>query len=138
MLHFVNLPEAGELTKSRKNRSLLLHPQAREVLQALWAQGAKRVDKGKIVAAHPHAFRWPGGSTLKPDWVTWKFAALVDKAEITPCTRHDCRPSFSTLAQRAGADRLTVKDRGAGPAWALFIDLCVAKVTWPPCRCLVV
>ena len=45
-------------------------------------------------------------------WVTHEFANLVKKAKIDYCTLHDLRRSFSTLAQRAGVDKYTVKDLG--------------------------
>jgi len=37
---------------------------------------------------------------------------LVALAGIAHCALHDLRRSFSTLAQRAGVDRYTVKDLG--------------------------
>ena len=112
ILHVVNVPEAGELTKSRKNRSLPLHPQAREALQGLWAMMPKKVDGGRAVAAHTHVFCWPNGEPFKHGWASRQFTALVGKAKIPTCSLHDCRRSFSTLAQRAGIDRITVKDLG--------------------------
>ena len=39
-------------------------------------------------------------------------ARIVKRAGIAYCTLHDLRRSFSTLAQRAGVDRYTVKDLG--------------------------
>lgn len=112
LLHVLNVPEEGEFTKSRKNRSLPLHPQAREALQALWANVPKKVDSGAVAAAHPFVFCWPDGQPFKAGWVSRQFTALVGKAKIAPCSLHDCRRSFSTLAQRAGVDRHTVKDLG--------------------------
>ena len=41
-----------------------------------------------------------------------RLAGLIDKAGIGHATLHDLRRSFSTLAQRAGIDRHTVKDLG--------------------------
>ncbi len=41
-----------------------------------------------------------------------EFARLVNTYGIAPCSLHDLRRSFSTLAQRAGIDKYTVKDLG--------------------------
>jgi integrase len=49
---------------------------------------------------------------IKPNWLTREFGRLVKKAGIAACTIHDLRRSWSTLAQRAGIDRFTVKDLG--------------------------
>ena len=38
----------------------------------------------------------------------------MKKAKIAHCTPHDLRRSFSTIAQRAGVDKYTVKDLGGG------------------------
>ena len=37
---------------------------------------------------------------------------IGSKCRIAPCSLHDLRRSFSTLAQRAGVDKYTVKDLG--------------------------
>jgi integrase len=44
--------------------------------------------------------------------LTHEFARVVKRAGVTHCTLHDMRRSFSTLAQRAGVDKYTVKDLG--------------------------
>ena len=112
LLHVVNIAEAGELTKSRKNRTVPLHPKAREALAELYRQVPKWIEGGQIVPKFPHVFTWPDGKLYKPDWVTRTFTALVTKAGIRYCTPHDLRRSFSTIAQRAGVDRSIVKDLG--------------------------
>jgi integrase len=111
-IHVVNVPEAGEFTKSRKNRSLPLHPQAKTVLRELWDRAAKKVEQGRIVPTTPYVFCWPNGEQLKLDWLSRSFAALVQEAGVRECTLHDCRRSFSTIAQRLGIDRSIVKDLG--------------------------
>ena len=112
VLHVVNVIEAGELTKSRKNRSLPMHPAAHDVLSEMWAQTPKKLEGGTVHPMGPHVFTWPNGKPLKLDWVSREFARLASKAAIPPCTLHDLRRSFSTLAQRAGVDKYTVKDLG--------------------------
>ncbi len=112
VLHVVNVPEAGELTKSRKNRSLPMHPLVREVLNQFWQETPKRVEGGEILPSHPYVFCWPGGRPLKRDWVCREFSKLLSKAGVSACTLHDFRRSFSTLAQRAGVDKHIVKDLG--------------------------
>ena len=116
ILHVVNVPKAGELTKSRKNRSLPPHPRAREAMQGLWAKTPKKIDNGQAVSAHTYVFCWPNGEPFKHGWASRQFTDLVGKAKIAPCSLHDCRRSFSTLAQRAGIDRNTVKDLGGWSA----------------------
>lgn len=112
ILHVVNRPEEGEFTKSRKNRSLPMHPAVKEILDRMWATVPKVVMDGQIQPKAPHVFTWPGREPFVADWLTHAFAALVKKAQIPPCTLHDLRRSFSTLAQRAGVDKHTVKDLG--------------------------
>lgn len=112
VLHIVNIVEADELTKSRKNRSLPMHPFVHQALSDLWAKAPKKIDGGQVCSRYPHVFTWPDGRLLKPDWVCREFAKLVVKSGIRACTLHDLRRSFSTLAQRAGVDKYTVKDLG--------------------------
>ena len=112
ILHIVNVPEAGEFTKSRKNRSLPMHPAVNAILSQLWAEMPKRIEGGLAVPARRYVFSWPDGAQWKPDWVSREFAASVAKCRIASCSLHDLRRSFSTLAQRAGVDKYTVKDLG--------------------------
>ena len=67
---------------------------------------------GQVVPKPVYVFTWPNGDAYKPNWVTQAFARLVKKAGIAHCTMHDLRRSFSTIAQRAGVDKYTVKDLG--------------------------
>ena len=111
-LHVVNVAKAGELTKSRKNRSVPLHPDALTVLTELHADAPKIVQNGTIRPKATYVFTWPDGKPYKADWVTHEFSRLVQRAGIAHCTLHDLRRSFSTLAQRAGVDKYIVKDLG--------------------------
>ena len=112
ILHVVNVPEAGELTKSRKNRSLPIHTAVLQALTALWAEAPKRLEDGQVGPASPHVFTWPDGQPFKPDWITHWFNKLVKDAGIGYCSIHDLRRFFSTICQRAGIDRNIVKDLG--------------------------
>ena len=112
ILHVVNVPEADEFTKSRKNRTVPMHPAVLAELRVTWSDAPKRVEGGKVQATSPHVFTWPDGRPLKQDYVSRQFNVLVTKAAIASCTLHDLRRSFSTLAQRAGVDKYTVKDLG--------------------------
>jgi integrase len=112
LLHVVNVVEAGELTKSRKNRTLPMLPVVRDNLAALFADVPKVVVGGKQEPKYPHCFTWVDGQPYKIDWPTHAFARLVKKAGIPHCSLHDLRRSFSTLAQRAGVDTVTVKNLG--------------------------
>jgi integrase len=112
ILHVVNVAEAGELTKSRKNRSLPMHPAVYTALKGLAASEPKRIDGGQVVPTSLYAFAWPDGKPFKADWITHWFEGLVKAAKITDCSIHDLRRSFSTLGQRAGVDRHIIKDLG--------------------------
>lgn len=81
ILHIVNVPEAGEFTKSRKNRSLPMHPAVHVVLSQLWAEMPKRIEGGLVVPARRYVFSWPNGVQWKPDWVSREFATSVANAE---------------------------------------------------------
>jgi len=108
----VNVAEAGEFTKSRKNRAVPMHPDVRAILGQMHEQTPKVIRDGKAVPSATYVFMWPDGKPYKADWVTHEFARLVKKAGIAHCTPHDLRRSFSTIAQRAGVDKYTVKDLG--------------------------
>lgn len=112
VLHVVNVPDAGEFTKSRKNRSLPLHETVRQELTALRDDVPHVVEGGKHKPKRPHCFTWDDGRRFKPDWLTHEFAKIVKRSKIAQATLHDLRRSFSTLAQRAGVDKNTVKDLG--------------------------
>lgn len=116
VLRVVNNPEAGELTKSRKNRVVPMLDIVKRNLQAVHNDAPKILDGGKVAMKYPHVFVWPNGNPYKPDWLTHAFAKLVEAAGIPHCTPHDLRRSFSTLMQRAGVDKATVKDLGGWSA----------------------
>ncbi len=99
----LNLPGAGELTKSRKNRTVPLRRSART---ALW-----RLRQSKLALDHSidgHVFTRPAGQPWNPDTVGARFANLVKRLGIAKCGLHDLRRSFSTLLQRRGVDVGTV------------------------------
>jgi len=112
VLNVLNIAKDGELTKSRKNRCIPLHPDALTELTALYAEAPKIVRSGTVRPKATYVFTWPDGQPYKPDWLTHEFARVVKRAGIDHCTLHDLRRSFSTLAQRAGVDKYTVKDLG--------------------------
>ena len=107
----VNDPRAGEFTKSRKNRTIPLNPVVRDELAALRDSIPTGVESGRAVPKYPHVFTWDDGALFKPDWISHQFARVARTAGVR-ATLHDCRRSFSTLAQRAGVDRGVVKDLG--------------------------
>lgn len=110
-IHVLNVPEAGEFTKSRKNRSIPMHPIVRRELAAMRKDLPTMVEDGRAVPKHPHEFAWEDGQPYKPDWITHRFAKAAKDSGVS-ASIHDLRRSFSTLAQRAGVDRFTVKDLG--------------------------
>ena len=111
-LHILNVPEAGEFTKSRKNRTVPMDFRVHQLFTEMWAVVPKIVEAGAARPQSPYVFTWPDGKPFKPDWATHAFSRLVTKAKVKHCTLHDLRRSFSTLAQRAGVDKHTVKDLG--------------------------
>jgi len=114
VIHVVNRPEHGELTKTRKNRSLPMHPAVRASIMALRATVPTIIDAGKPTPKYPHVFTTLEGRRFLPDFITRAFRRGADAAGIE-ATIHDCRRSFSTIAQRVGVDRSVVKDLGG---WA--------------------
>ena len=112
VLHVENVAEAAEFTKSRKNRTIPMRPEVREGLASLYHQVPKIVEGGDVRPKFPHCFIWDDGKPFLADWATHEFARVVKRAKIPHCSLHDLRRSFSTIAQRAGVDKATVKDLG--------------------------
>ena len=99
----LNLAGAGELTKSRKNRTI---PMRRSARSMLW-----RLRQSKLALGHNidgHVFTRPAGQPWNPDTTGGRFARLVQRVGLAKCSLHDLRRSFSTLAQRRGVDVGTV------------------------------
>lgn len=111
-VHVVNVIEAGELTKSRRNRTVPMHPAVHVALSRLYKATPKVVKDGKAATKSVYVFTWPDGRPYTVHWVSHEFRRLVKKAGIGYCTLHDLRRSFATLAQRVGVDKYTVKDLG--------------------------
>lgn len=120
VIHVVNVPEAGEFTKSRKSRAVPMTGRVKANIEALAKDAPRIVSGGQQAMKYPHVFTWPGGRPFKPDWVTHAFAAMVKAAGIPHCTPHDLRRSFSTIMQRRGVDRSTVKDLGGWSATSVI------------------
>jgi integrase len=99
----LNLASAGELTKSRKNRTVPLRNRARKML---WRFRQTKLALGHSIGGH--VFVNSKGGHWKPDTVGARFAKLVKDVGVKRCTLHDLRRSFSTLAQRHGVDVGTV------------------------------
>lgn len=111
VLRVENRPEHGEFTKSRKNRTIPMAPAIRTELSKMFEVASKVVEGGSAKPKIPHVFT-RDGKPFPPMWVTRRFNRLVAGLGIAPATIHDLRRSFSTLAQRAGVDKYTVKDLG--------------------------
>ncbi len=112
VVHVENIAAAGELTKSRKNRVLPMPDVVRQELTALFDDVPKAVEGGEQRPKSPHCFTWLDGTPYRADWATNYMARTVERAAIAHCSLHDLRRSFSTLAQRAGVDKATVKNLG--------------------------
>lgn len=103
----LNLPKAGELTKTRRNRKVPLRKSARTLL---W-----RLRQTKLALGHKcttHVFANNKGGHWHPDTVGGRFTRLVQQVGVARCTLHDLRRSFSTLAQRRGVDVPTIMRLG--------------------------
>ncbi len=112
VLHVINRADKGELTKSRKNRSIPLHPEASEALRVLWEQTPKRVEAGRQVPKFEHVFTTLEGRRLHHSLISQEFQRTMKRAGIARATIHDLRRSFSTRAQRLGVDIETVTALG--------------------------
>jgi integrase len=115
VLKVLNNPEAGELTKSRRNREVPLGDAVKRELSALFQATPKVLEGGQYRPKFDHCFVWPDGSRYLVDWLTREFTRIAKDAKISPATLHDLRRSFSTLAQRAGVDSVVMQRLGG---WA--------------------
>ncbi len=107
LIHVMNLPSAGELTKNRKNRDVPFRRRARSLLWSLHQTKSKlRQPLGG------HVFINAIGRAWQPDTAGRRFSVLVEQIGIPKCTIHDLRRSFSTHAQRRGIDVATVMRLG--------------------------
>lgn len=106
-----NRPEAGELTKSRKIRTVPMRDVLASELAAHRSRVPARVNRGRAGPKSEYVFCWEDGHPWNEDWLTHRFEEIALAAGVD-CTLHDLRRSFSTLAQRAGVDRNLVKDLG--------------------------
>jgi len=111
VFQIVNTPEAGEFTKSNGNRTVPITPEIRATLAAASKLATHIIDGGKLRPKYPHVFTWPDGRPMLKDFLTKRFIRAA-KAAGVKATLHDERRSWSTLAQAAGVDRMTVKDLG--------------------------
>lgn len=66
ILHVLNVAEEGELTKSRKNRSLPLHPLAAAVLADLWQGAPKVLRTARFALGRLTCSRGPTASSSRP------------------------------------------------------------------------
>jgi len=115
-LRVVNRTSTGELTKSRKNRVLPMRAAVRDAL-ASWLDMVPKVAEGRRYRPKfAHVLTWPDGRPLGPTWVSRAFRALVEASGVSPCTLHDFRRSWSTLAQRAGVNPAIVQELGGWSA----------------------
>ena len=112
VLHVEGTASAGERTKNRKVRTLPMPLIVQDELRSLYQSVPLFVERGQSKPKHPHCFTWENGDPLLPDWITHEFARVAKRSKIEHCSIHDLRRSFSTLAQRAGVDKVTVKDLG--------------------------
>jgi integrase len=106
MLHVINRRDEGELTKSRKNRSVPMYPDVHNALASLWRRAPKVVAGGHQCPKYPHAFVWPDRRRFKPGRVSGKFAKLVQEARIAPAT------VVLDTGPESRVDKYTVKDLG--------------------------
>lgn len=118
-LRVINVAEADELTKSRRNRAIALRVPCREVLQAWWEEVEKIAGPHGLEPKYPHVVVTRYGRPYTPDRLTHVFQELVETSGIRHCTLHDLRRSFSTLAQRAGLHPSMVQALGGWSSLAV-------------------
>jgi len=111
VIQVVNTPEAGEFTKSNKVRTIPMTADIQATVAAALKLAPQIIDAGKARPKFPHVFAWPDGRALEPGYLSKRFAKAA-KAAGVKATLHDERRSWSTLAQAAGVDKMTVKDLG--------------------------
>jgi integrase len=49
-------------------------------------------------------FRHTNGRPVRPDWLTRRFARLVDELDLPPVRLHDLRHAAASIAGAAGVD----------------------------------
>ena len=73
--------------------------------------GVERLEAGDRWVDSGYVFTNTVGEPLNPDYLTRRFAYLVQKAGLPPVRLHDLRHGAATLAHAAGADIKTVQEQ---------------------------
>lgn len=82
-------------------RTLALDEVSVRILWALWHAQRRRF--GGVVPTG-RVFRHADGRPVRPDWLTRRFARLVDELDLPPVRLHDLRHAAASLAGAAGVD----------------------------------
>jgi integrase len=87
-------------------RTLALDAVSRQILWALWHVQHQRHGR---VDPKSRVFRHRNGRPVRPDWLTRRFATLVDELDLPPCRLHDLRHLAASIAGAAGVDLKTIQ-----------------------------
>jgi integrase len=82
-------------------RTLALDETSVQILHEFWQAQRRRFGH---VDPRDAVFRHVNGRPVRPDWVTRRFAGLVDDLDLPPVRLHDVRHSAASLAGAAGVD----------------------------------
>jgi integrase len=82
-------------------RTLALDEVSVRIMRALWRARRRRFGR---VGAKDRVFRHSDGRPVQPDWLTRRFAHLVDELDLPPVRLHDLRHAAASLAGAAGVD----------------------------------
>jgi integrase len=80
-------------------RTLALDPVSRQILWALWHAQRRRYGG---VDPKSRMFQHRNGRAVRPDWLTRRFATLVEELDLPPSRLHDLRHLAAGVAGAAG------------------------------------
>lgn len=93
-----------EKTKSRASKRDLYMPNAlKEFLQTVWdRQDQERKLTGRAYSEDEHICQWADGTVFQPDYVSRRFAKLLDKNHLPKIRFHDLRHTAGSMLVNSG------------------------------------
>ncbi|MFG1884551.1 tyrosine recombinase XerC [Micromonospora sp. NPDC049102] len=97
-----------------------------EVLRALWNEQRRRFGSPSPKA---RMFRHANGRVVRPDWLTRRFARLVEELGLPPVRLHDLRHGATGIALASGSDLKVIQEKlgHSTPITTIEIYACVIK-----------
>ena len=109
MVRFSKLIEKDRTKNKASHRTYPLIPEVKTILKKIKVQQAEnRLLMGSDYHVSDYVFTWPDGRSLTPDYVSCKFAQVIDKNELRHIRFHDLRHTFATHALTSGVDAKTL------------------------------